>query len=252
MTEDEIPSYLFDFYENLDRKAPGDETVTRGLFSLLPGLPTSPRVIDMGCGTGASALVLAQAGARVTGVDIRPSYLGIMREKAAKAGVSDRIDTWCGPMDAVPAALGPFDVVWSEGSVFVVGFEAGLSAWRDLVRPGGYVVVSELCWLRESPPKEIAAYFEANYPGIGTMAGCLETAERCGYTVIGTYVLSETAWDEYLAPQPAQVARFRKGAKTPDEQAFLDGVLEEVGMWETFRGWYGYIFTLMKKTGEGV
>ena len=34
-----------------------------------------------------------------------------------------------------------------------MGFEAGLRAWEPLLKPGGYIAVTELTWLQPDPPR---------------------------------------------------------------------------------------------------
>src|SRR5262245_4700269 len=51
---------------------------------VLPGMA----VLDVGCGTGFTSLALAQAGAKVVGVDISKPMLGLARQRAAKAGLA--------------------------------------------------------------------------------------------------------------------------------------------------------------------
>lgn len=48
-------------------------------------------VLELGCGTGRVLLPLAQAGARITGLDISQAMLARARAKVAAAGVSDRV-----------------------------------------------------------------------------------------------------------------------------------------------------------------
>ena len=58
-----------------------------GFFDVIRG----KTVIDFGCGTGAEAVEMAEAGAkRVLGIDIRESFLDTARKRAAAASVSDR------------------------------------------------------------------------------------------------------------------------------------------------------------------
>jgi ubiquinone/menaquinone biosynthesis C-methylase UbiE len=56
---------------------------------------TAPlKVADIGCGTGASTLVLAQLlNARITAVDFLQDFLDVLEEKAESMGVADRIST---------------------------------------------------------------------------------------------------------------------------------------------------------------
>src|SRR3954451_936644 len=50
------------------------------LAAALPAAPAS--VADLGCGTGSVAVLLAEAGHRVYGLDTSPGMLGMAREKA--------------------------------------------------------------------------------------------------------------------------------------------------------------------------
>ena len=51
---------------------------------------THPRAIDLGCGTGANVVELAQRGFDATGVDFSPVALSKARERARAAGVAGR------------------------------------------------------------------------------------------------------------------------------------------------------------------
>src|SRR3546814_3015026 len=67
-------------------------------------------VLDIGCGTGGPAIVLARdKGARVTAVDIEPQLLERGRRFAAKAGVADRVDFRLVEPGTPPFAAGRFD-----------------------------------------------------------------------------------------------------------------------------------------------
>ncbi len=43
-------------------------------------------------------------------------------------------------------------------SIFM-GFEKGLTAMKKFLKPGGYMAVSELSWLKDNPPAEIKTVF---------------------------------------------------------------------------------------------
>ena len=110
-------------------------------------------------------------------------------------------------MNALPFPENSFDLIWSEGAIYVMGFEAGLRARRRLVRPGGHVVVSELSWLTRDPPPEPAAYWAEGHPGMRHVDENVAAARAAGYRVIDHVTLPEHAWwDDYYDPLMARSA----------------------------------------------
>eukprot|EP01147_Barroeca_monosierra_P002974 gene2974-8185_t len=61
-----------------------------------------PKAIELGCGTGASCVYLAQHGFDVTGVDLVPEAIDACRTKAIKAGVEDHCTFIVGDAFALP------------------------------------------------------------------------------------------------------------------------------------------------------
>ena len=87
-------AWLFELYEGTSRQGPGSAETTRRALGLLPGSMRVERVLDVGCGTGGSTIVLAEStGAHVTAVDIHPPFLATLRARAAELGLADRIRT---------------------------------------------------------------------------------------------------------------------------------------------------------------
>jgi ubiquinone/menaquinone biosynthesis C-methylase UbiE len=115
----------------------------RLLGELLPTVPA--RILDVGCGTGSLAVLLAQAGHEVSGIDTSASMLAVARNKAATAGV--RVDL--AQADAAHPPFGPASVdvvlcrhvLWSLPERDVV-----LGNWTRLLRPGGRLALVEGSW----------------------------------------------------------------------------------------------------------
>ncbi|MEZ0163210.1 class I SAM-dependent methyltransferase [Kineococcus sp. LSe6-4] len=98
--------------------------------------PRFGSALDVGCGTGEFTRRLARRADRVTGIDVDP---GIVRT-AAEPSTGPGIEFRCG--DLLSADLpGRYDVVTALAVLHHVPLEAGLTRLRDLVAPGGTLVV---------------------------------------------------------------------------------------------------------------
>lgn len=103
-------------------------------------------VLEIGVGTGRVALELAQAGLRVTGLDSSAAMLAIAAEKAAAAGVGERLRLEPGDMrnfDLLGRAFGlaivPFRAF--QCLLTVTDQRAALAAFRRHLRPGGLLAL---------------------------------------------------------------------------------------------------------------
>ncbi|MER7582321.1 class I SAM-dependent methyltransferase [Kitasatospora sp. NPDC097691] len=114
----------------------------------VPDVPDVLDVLDVGCGTGSLSLLLAEAGHRVTGVDLAPRMVEQARRKLSDAGLSGRF--LVGDAAAPPTGGEAFDVVLSRHLVWTLPDPgAALREWVHRLRPGGRLVLVEGRW-RES------------------------------------------------------------------------------------------------------
>jgi ubiquinone/menaquinone biosynthesis C-methylase UbiE len=185
----------------------------------------------------------------IIAVDVHEPFLEVLRRDAATEGLADRITIQQGSMFDLQFPEGSFDLLWCEGAIFIMGFGEGLRAWKRLLKAGGYIAVSELSWIKDDPPEEIAAYWKENYPGISTTAENLQTVVDLDYSIVDHFILPDSSWwDNYYHPIEKRVAMLREKYKGDETvQKDLDGYQEEVEMFRKYADWYGYVFYLLKR-----
>lgn len=109
------------------------------------GLSPGARVLDVCCGSGASAIPAAEAvgpGGEVLGVDLAEGLLELARRKAERRGLGN-IDFRVGDMLDLRLPEAGFDaVVCVFGIFFVPDMEAAVRELWRLVRPGGKLAVT--------------------------------------------------------------------------------------------------------------
>ena len=169
---------FFTLHSGLPREGPGSDASTLEAINRLPGLPESPRVLDLGCGPGRQTLVLARTlKVPVVAIDVHQRFLDQLTSAAAKADLADYVKTRKISMDALDYPEESINLIWSEGAAYIIGVSRALSLWRPLLRPGGLLAFTEATWLTDNPSPEAAAFWEKEYPDITTIAGNLRRAE---------------------------------------------------------------------------
>lgn len=237
-------SLVFSFYEDVVRKGPGSEESTLKALNLLHGLTANPRVVEFGCGAGAATIALARSiPCHITAVDIHQPFLNELDRRAIRAGLMDRIDTLKADMSTPPFPDESFDVVWSEGAIYNIGFEDGLRRWRRLLRAGGYVAISEAVWLSEDPPQGAKEFWNAEYPAMTSVKENLSKISVSGFVPVGHFILPPTDWENYYLPLQSHLAGFlKRHADNAAADGLARSVQREIDIWKAFGTTYGYAF----------
>ena len=87
----------------------------------------------------------------------------------------DRIQIVKDDMTSLDFPPATFDLIWSEGAAYIMGFENALNTWKVFLKKQGYLVVTELTWIRSSPPEDVRRYFEEVYPAIKNIKSNLKS-----------------------------------------------------------------------------
>lgn len=221
---DRTTELLVALHDGLRRLGPGGAECTLKALALCGDLPPAPDILDVGCGTGAQTLVLASAtDGGIVATDLIGALLSQLRKRASEMGLGPRIRTVAADMGRPPFADSSFDLIWSEGAAYVMGFDNALREWRSLGKPGAYLVVSELSWFRSYPPAEIRDFWESNYPVMRDVDANLAAAREAGWTCLGHFHLPAEAWANYYGPLKQRLRDFRRSyAGDPAAQGLAD------------------------------
>ncbi|KYK36616.1 MAG: class I SAM-dependent methyltransferase [Theionarchaea archaeon] len=208
------------FRENLSK-------YTRKAFQMLPTLD-EPRILDIGCGSGVPTMELARlCNGQIIGVDINQSLLDELTKKIREAGLSDRVHTLRCSLVELDFPDESFDILWSEGSIFAIGFAKGIKEWRRFIASKGFLVVHD----------------EAK----DTSRKC-EQISDCGYDLMGHFTLpGDTWWKEYYAPLEKHIKKIRTDYSDPMVLSVCDNEQEEIERFKMNPSQYGSVFFVMQK-----
>ena len=239
--------YFLQIYGDLPRAGPGSNDLTRRAFEMMSGVPESPRILDVGCGPGMQTVELLRiSSGTVVALDLLPEMITQVKARAESAGVSDRLEMLQQDMKEMAFPESSFDVIWSEGAIYLLGFEAGLKKIKEFVKPGGYVAVSEVVWLKPNPPHEVAEFWK-EYPEIDTVAAKLEVIKRIGYEILGHFIFPAAAWTEqYYNPMERRIAeKTEEWRGIPEAEAVLKEARDEISTFRKYSDYFSYAFFVM-------
>lgn len=237
-------------HSGLPRQGPGSDAVTAEALRRLPVIPSPARIYDLGCGPGRATLVLAATlRQKIIAIYLQEQFLEQLRDNAVQKNLSPMIETRCGDMANLQAEDRTVDLIWSEGAIYCIGFDAALRAWHPSLTIDGVVACTELSWLRAEPSPAPLAFWREAYPAMRSVAENIEAAESLGYKCLEHFTLPESSWwDEYYNPWLRNIERLKESE--PDEylRAAIANAEAEISLYERFCQEYGYEFYLLQKS----
>lgn len=248
MTELEL---LIDFHMNAVRQGPGSISDTlKALSFIVHDNNKSLNVLDIGCGSGTQTITLAQnIKGNISAVDLFPQFLDKLNTKAIELGLSDKISTIEQSMDSLSFKKEQFDIIWAEGSIYIMGFENGIKKWTEFLKPGGFIAVSEITWLTNKRPKEIENHWKHEYPEIGTAGEKIKILEENNLSLVGYFVLPYESWlNNYYEPMEDRFEAFlRKHNFSESAKMIVDNEKDEIAKYRKYKDYYSYGFYIAKK-----
>lgn len=242
---------FYEIHKDLPREAPGDNQSTKKAFSYLKDLPENAMILDIGCGPGMQTLELAKNleknGGKVIALDNHEPYLISLKEKAEKENLSDKIQTHYGSMFSLEFEDESFDTIWAEGSIYIIGFKRGLKEWKNFLKERGYLVASEISWLKFEVPDELKEFWSTKYP-VKHIYENLNDIKENGYEIIEHFTLpTESWWTNYYTPLENRITEIWD-SHLNDQEAMnvLYDTQQEINMFNKYSDYYGYVFYIMR------
>lgn len=184
-------------------KSPAEKARWRDIFKEIAPEPLD--VLDVGTGTGFVALILAELGHRVTGIDWSATMLDQAREKAQNEGLD--ITFIEGEIENLPFPDASFDLVVARHVLWTLALpEQALAEWHRVLRPKGRAladfsprrteeighhypveVEEKLPLNRNIDPAEVAAFFtRAGFIGVRILTFVRDPGtDRATYLISG-------------------------------------------------------------------
>ncbi|WP_025831574.1 class I SAM-dependent methyltransferase [Bacteroides stercorirosoris] len=240
---------IANYFSALDRQGPGGKAETLKALSFITDLPAKPKIADLGCGTGFQTSVLASSmDCSIIAMDLLPEMVEGVKARIKRDKLEDKVTALVGSMTELPFRPNEFDVFWAEGSIYNIGFEKGLTEWKKFIKPGGYVAVSECCWLTNKRPDDMD-YFLQNFPEIDNVSGKLRIMEQAGYLPVAHFVLPEYCWVvNYYAQMETRMRDFlEENNNSMAAQKFVDLMKKDILVYERYKEYFGYVFFIGQK-----
>jgi ubiquinone/menaquinone biosynthesis C-methylase UbiE len=115
------------------------------------------RLLEVGCGTGASTCFLARSfGCQIVAVDLSPDMVRRARDRVAKAGLEHLVRLDVANAEDLGFEDATFDAVASESVVAFLDKPRALAEFVRVTRPGGWVALNEVTWIQPPPPSLVA------------------------------------------------------------------------------------------------
>jgi len=246
----EVMEYFYELFEALPRGGPGDNESTRRAFNTIPKLPWRPLILDIGCGHGVQTIELAKISkGTIIALDNHQSFLNKLMKKAKDEKLLDHIVPKNNSMLDMEFEKNTFDIIWSEGALYFMGFQNGLRRCHQLLKNDGFLAVTEIVYFVNNPPAPLIQYFEKEYPDIKTVEDNIDLIQNERFHLISNFTLPESSWlDNFYLPMEEEITRLNKKYQGNEiALGTFEEMKNEINFYKKFSDYYGYEFFIMQR-----
>ena len=234
-------------FADMDKLSPGDDRLSLYVLRSLPQHRFGV-VVDAGCGVGRQTMVLArELRTPIHAVDSYEPFLNRLERRAKEKGLAHLVQMHCMDMKDIPRVFPTIDLLWAEGAAYNIGFANALTTWAKAIKPNGFAVVTELCWLREQIPNAAREFFRSEYPDMQSVPQNIAVVEEAGYKIFNTYTLPKEAWvKDYYDVLEARAKSLLNHSDVVVRN-FAVETLKEIETFKISEDSYGYVFYVLQR-----
>ena len=239
---------FFEIHKDLPREGPGSFGATKKAYdSICPSLK-EPLILDIGCGPGKQTHDLLKiTDGKIIAVDNHKPFIDRLNNNIRSHGFEDRASAQLGDMFNLQFKEDMFDLIWSEGAIYQIGFEKGLREFKKFLKPNGFMAVTEVSWVIEKISSDAADFWAQEYPAMKSVEENLEIVKNCGYEIVNHFILDKSDWfNDYYTPMKPRLEMIKE--KYSDDETAKEVIRMhelEIEILELYYEEYGYVFYIL-------
>lgn len=243
----DIPLYFFIAYNDLDRLSPAGADTTLKALDLVEYDSEDIAILDIGCGVGDKTILLANyfENSTVEAIDLFKHYLKVLDEKIKENNLSNRVYTYQMDMHDLDFPNEEFDIVFANASAEIIGFKNALRQWKRLLKPNGYLIVSDISWLK-SPSVESKRFWKNNYGEVDSIENKISQIGE-DYEFVGHVVVPKSDWKEYYNKLEANLNSLSSDESAKD---FVAQLKKEMNVYRQNSDDYSYVYYVLRIWGH--
>lgn len=165
------------------------------LCNIKPG----QRILEIGCGTGYTACLLAKKyDANVVAVDINSKILEVAKKRTIEEGVSDKVAIIEADAEELPL-LATFDVAIAESVLSLCDSKKVASEMYHVLKPNGVFSANEATWLK-APPEDLRTFVSESLGGSLLQEDEWRAVFReAGFVNLASHVYPVNSWKQFTS-----------------------------------------------------